>query len=74
MKDFTRDTLTTAVSVGYIKDGELIVGQAAAANILVSDESDLDLIVDLEPGTLAHTPGYAEIWELDTEGNWVEIE
>lgn len=25
------------------------------------------------PSSLAHTPGYAKMWESDANGNWVEI-
>lgn len=25
------------------------------------------------PSSLAHTPGYAQMWESDSAGNWVEI-
>ena len=24
-------------------------------------------------GSIAHTPGYARMWEADASGNWVEI-
>lgn len=25
------------------------------------------------PTSIAHTPGYAKMWEADAEGEWVEI-
>lgn len=52
-------------------DGTLVPRNAQ--EVLVRSESDLDLLTDLEPGSLAYTVGYANMWQKGEDGNWVAV-
>lgn len=56
----------------YVKDSVIYTG-LAAGNILVESESDLDLLTGYVPGTMAHTAGWTNVWELGTDGTWVPL-
>lgn len=57
----------------YVKDGQLVkASDQAPPKVLVGSIGDLEPIKDkLIPGTQAHTPGYANVWELSPEKNWI---
>ena len=58
----------------YVKDGK-VYQHRQIFSILVQSESDLASLSDYgyEPGTIAHTPGYAAVWELGQDGTWVDM-
>ena len=58
----------------YMKDGVVEQGRQVHS-ILVNSESDLTTLgpYGYEPGCIAHTAGYTQMWQLDTDGEWVEI-
>lgn len=56
----------------YVQDGKVIVG-AKPSSVMVRDENDLDELEGYVPGSMAYTAGYIRIWQLDAEGNWVEL-
>lgn len=57
----------------YVKNGELHTG-GTAPSIMVSAETDLDNLPDIyPPGTVAYTAGFQDMWQLDTDGNWVSM-
>ena len=61
-----------AQTMDYVKNGRVVQGQQTFA-VLVQSEADLANLDPYKytPGTLAHTPGWAEVWELDATGNWI---
>ena len=42
--------------------------------VLVSGSSDLPLLSDYEPGTIAHTAGFTTMWQKSPSGKWVAFE
>ena len=67
------DLVNTAGNTDYIKDGTIYQNSPLQV-VLIESESDLDNLTDLyEPGTIAYTAGFAGMWQLDSEGNWVEV-
>lgn len=63
-----------AVTTDYIQDGVLHVNSKGfTGNVQVESAADLTTLADmhlLAPGTLAHTAGYKNIWELGSDGTW----
>lgn len=41
-------------------------------SIMVSSQSDLSSLI-CEPGTVAYTAGFGNMWQLDAEGTWQTI-
>lgn len=41
-------------------------------SIMVADESELAEL-NVEPGTVAYTAGFGNMWQLDAEGTWQTI-
>ena len=42
---------------------------------LVDDEADLaNVPEDAAPGSFFHTAGYAQMWELSLDSEWVEVQ
>ena len=62
----------TSGEIDYIKDDMLYIG-ANLRSVLVSSESDLPNLTDYEPGTLAFTVGYKDMWQLGLDGSWVSL-
>ena len=58
--------------VDYVKDGVLTMG-ADARSVMVTSESDLSGLTDLTPGSIAYTAGFASMWQLAANGNWVAL-
>ena len=70
-KNITR--VQNSGEAAYVKDGTLYVGQTVPC-ILISAETDLANLPALPPGTLAHTAGWQNAWELDVDGStWVSL-
>ena len=59
----------------YIKDGEIRSGDKIndRSPVMVKSADDLANIEDTCPGMIAHTAGYADMWQLDADGDWVSI-
>lgn len=59
--------------VKYVKDGDLYTGRTADA-VMVEDEDDLTGLTGiLNPGSIAFTAGYKEMWQLAADGTWVDM-
>ena len=58
----------------YIKNGTVYQGQQTFS-IQVADETELNSLLDYgyTPGTIAHTPGYKQVWELAADGTWTSV-
>lgn len=73
--DGKREYVDQVESIGnndYVADGN-IYKNAMASAILVGSESDLDLLTNYEPGSIAYTAGFDSMWQLGVDGEWVEI-
>lgn len=58
--------------IDFVKNGMLHVG-AESKSILVNTESELAGLTDCAPGTIAFTAGFADMWQLNTSGNWIPL-
>jgi hypothetical protein len=43
------------------------------SQILVRGSADLALLTGYGVGSVAYTPGFGKIWQLDYNGTWVEV-
>ena len=50
-------------------DGNL----AEVPNVSIMVDAITDVPDNCEPGTVAYTPGFANMWQLDTAGTWQAI-
>ena len=46
--------------------------QVWTPSIMVSSSEELETL-NVEPGTVAYTAGFGNMWQLDAEGNWQAI-
>ena len=75
MKDEKMHYIDAVSDVGctdYIKDGKLHKN-APVRSVLIGSQSDLDLLASYEPGTIAYTVGYAQIWQKSTTDTWESV-
>lgn len=58
----------------YVKNGK-VYQNIQMYTIQVESEEDLELLDDYgyAPGTIAHTAGWKQAWELSTDGTWVDM-
>ena len=64
----------TLDEIDYVANGDVYHG-VHTSNILVGSESDLAQLTGYTPGSIAHTAGWASMWELDIDGaTWVPIQ
>ena len=68
----TIDVVSTKNNLTYVKDG-MIYSNISAPSILVESSSDLTLLTNYPPGSIAYTVGFANMWQKGTDGNWEEI-
>ncbi len=70
------DTLIDAVFdigiIDYVKDGS-VVKDVPTKPVMVEEEGDLDNLTGYEAGTIAFTAGFANMWQLGADGDWVSI-
>lgn len=57
----------------YIKNGKLnnVIGQSI--QVMVESASDLEELAEASVGTIAFTAGFANIWQLNANGEWIAI-
>lgn len=67
------DTVQSKGSTAYVKDGKLYKN-APINLVLVASSSDLPLLYEFEPGTIAYTAGFATMWQKSPAGEWAEME
>jgi len=60
--------------IDYLKNGIVEQGRQVQC-VLVGAESDLASLAPYgyEPGTIAHTAGFKNMWQLDVDGTWVDM-
>lgn len=56
----------------YILNGE-IVENVPVICVMISAETDLELLSDYRPGTVAYTAGFANAWQKSAAGEWVSM-
>ena len=68
------DRVQTVGESDYVKNGELHFG-ANARSVMVESEAQLaQLPEDLyEPGSMAFTAGFADMWQKAADGTWVSM-
>lgn len=68
------DVVNTTGNLDYIKNGKLFKNQPTPS-VMVTAETDLDsdLLSGYPAGTIAYTAGFANMWQKDASGEWVEL-
>lgn len=66
------DIVQDAGITDYVQNG-MLHKSAPVRSVLVESESDLALLTDYEPGTIAYTAGYTSIWQKSTTDTWESI-
>lgn len=56
----------------YVQDDKLIIG-SKPSSVMVSSENDLTDLEGYVPGSIAYTAGFADMWQLDSDGNWISL-
>ena len=67
------DLVQNSNGTDYVKDGR-IVHNSSMKPVLVSSSSDLTLLTEYEPGTIAYTAGFNSIWQKSPTGEWAEFQ
>lgn len=57
----------------YVQDGK-VYKKMPTSIVLVSSSSDLDLLTDYTPGSMAYTADLSSVWILGVDGVWTEVE
>lgn len=57
----------------YVQDG-IIVNNSVTETVLVSSQSELELLGNYSPGTIAYTAGYKQMWQKAPNGSWVAFD
>lgn len=57
----------------YIDQNGNIIKNDDAKMVMVRNKSDLDLLNDYRPGTIAYTAGFKNMWQADADGEWQTI-
>ena len=74
-KVITNPHMTQNIAIGdidYVQDDTVIVG-VNPSSVMVKDENDLYELEGYVPGSIAYTAGFAEMWQLNADGNWVTL-
>jgi len=68
------DWLRSEDRMAYVKDGVLHENESIAV-VMVESESDLTTLTleYVNPGAVAFTAGFAQVWQIDTDGVWHEV-
>lgn len=66
------DVVNARGNEDYVQDG-IIHRNESMQMVLISNASDLDLLTEYEPGTIAHTAGFHTMWQKSPSGDWVEM-
>lgn len=63
------DVVQESGNTDYVVNGE-IYENSPIKIILISDESELELLTNYEPGAIAYTAGFASMWQKAPDGTW----
>lgn len=69
---------TTYLNIGdmdtdYVDGNGNLVKNDDAKMVMVRNKADLDILGSYRPGTIAHTAGFKNMWQLDAGGVWQTI-
>lgn len=69
---------TTYLNIGdmdtdYVDESGNFVKNDDTKMVMVRSKVDLDLLEGYRPGTIAHTAGFKNMWQLDAGGVWQTI-
>lgn len=57
----------------YVDSNGRIIKNDDAKLVMVRSKADLDMLDDYRPGTIAHTAGFKNLWQMDAFGEWQTI-
>ena len=66
------DVVNARGNEDYIKNGK-IHKNASTQLVLVTSSGDLSLLASYDPGTIAHTAGFGDMWQKSASGEWVAM-
>lgn len=66
------DVIQSDGNLSYIKDG-IIHKNVPLKSVMITSQSELSILTDYEPGTIAYTAGFASMWQLSADGTWISI-
>ena len=66
------DIVQDAGNTDYVLDG-VVYQNAPIKTVLVASQSDLSLLEDYGPGTVAYTAGMANMWQKAPDGTWTDM-
>lgn len=72
----SRLVIPSSNNIDYVKDGKIykdIYKNRSSQSILISSETDLNLLTSYSPGTIAFTAGFSSMWQKNVDGNWETI-
>ena len=72
-KHYYSDVVNARGNEDYVKNGKIYKNESMQM-VLVSGSSDLSLLTDYDPGTIAHTAGFTTMWQKSPSGEWVAFE
>ena len=69
---------TTYLNIGdmdtdYVDGNGNLVKNDDAKMVMVRNKADLDILEGYRPGTIAHTAGFKNMWQLDASSEWQTI-
>lgn len=65
--------VTTEV-IDYIDADSATVMDSPIKSIMITEESDLATLTEYNVGTIAFTAGFAKMYQLDADGDWIDID
>lgn len=65
--------VTTEVLDYIDSDGDTIM-DSPIKTIMVTDVSDLESLTEYNAGTIAFTAGFGYMWQLDSDGDWIDLD
>ena len=65
--------VTTQV-IDYIDSDSSTVMDSPIKSIMITDESDLATLTEYNVGTIAFTAGFSKMYQLDADGDWIDID
>ena len=66
------DLVNTVGDMEYTKDGK-VYKHSAASSVMIASSSELSGLTGYEPGSIAFTAGFGNMWQLDASGQWISI-
>lgn len=72
----SRLVIPSSNNIDYVKDGKIykdIYRNRSSQSILISSETDLNLLSSYSPGTIAFVAGFSSMWQKDVNGFWEKI-